>query len=211
MDEPLWRGSSLTERSSERRRQLLEAGLDLLGSGGGRAITVRSVCRDSGLSPKYFYESFADRDQLVGALYDSVIAELAVAAADAASADAAESADQSDVRTVLAAVFLAAAEFLRADRRRARIVFTEPLVDDALRGRARETLPRLVSTLAPVVGIGIDATDPGRGPLAMAALGGSLLLTFVTWLEGGTGMDEQGLAEFCVDVVLSTPGVLVLP
>jgi hypothetical protein len=37
-----------------------------------------------------------------------------------------------------------------------------------------------------------------------------LLLTFVTWLEGGTGMDEQGLAGFCVDVVLSIPGVLVI-
>ncbi|MBB1030304.1 TetR/AcrR family transcriptional regulator [Dietzia sp. SLG310A2-38A2] len=204
MDEPLWRGSSLTERSSERRRQLLEAGLDLLGAGGGRAITVRSVCRDAGLSPKYFYESFTDRDQLIGALYDSAIAQLAAAAADAAGA-----ADRDDVRAVLSAVFVAAAEFFRADRRRVRIVFTEPLVDDALRTRARETFPRLVATLAPEVGIRIDAADPVRGPLALAALGGSLLLTFVTWLEGGTGMDERGLAEFCVDVVLSTPGVLV--
>lgn len=207
MDEPRWRGSSLAERSAQRRDQLLESGLALLGTDGGRAVTVRSVCREAGLSAKYFYESFANRDQFVGELYDSVIAELATTAADSA---ATSSAEERDVRPVLTDLFLAAVGFLQADRRRVRIVFTEPLVDDELRARARRTFPRLVGTLAPAVGIHLDSPDAEAGSLPMAALGGSLLLTFVTWLEGDTGKSEQELADFCVELVLSTPGIRLI-
>ena len=40
-------------------------------------MTVRGVCRQSGVSARYFYESFSDRDDFVGAVYDWVIADLA--------------------------------------------------------------------------------------------------------------------------------------
>lgn len=218
MDEQRWRGSSLTERSAQRRSQLLEAGLALVGSGGGRALTVRSLCREAGLSAKYFYESFSGRDQFMGELYDSVIAELAATGAEAAVAAGAASvtgavpavpAGRSEVRVVLADVFLAAVRFLQADTRRARIVLTEPLVDDELRDRARRTFPGFVYALAPEVGIRFDTGGSLRESLPLAALGGALLLTFVTWLEGGTGTSEQELADFCADLVLSSPGVRV--
>src|ERR1700739_2050464 len=40
-------------------------------------LAVRWVCRRAGLSARYFYESFTDRDDFVGAVYDWVIANLA--------------------------------------------------------------------------------------------------------------------------------------
>src|SRR6201995_2401774 len=70
-----------------RRARLLEAGLDLLGGDDAAELTVRGVCRRAGLAARYFYESFADKDELIGAVVESVIAELAFttqAAADAA-------------------------------------------------------------------------------------------------------------------------------
>ena len=80
------------QRIAQRRRRLLDAGLDLLG---GRAdpseLTVRAICRQAGLAARYFYESFADKDDLVAAVFDWVIAEIAattqaaVAAAPAGS------------------------------------------------------------------------------------------------------------------------------
>jgi AcrR family transcriptional regulator len=35
-------------------------------------LTVRAVCRQAGLTERYFYESFADRDEFVRAVYDHV-------------------------------------------------------------------------------------------------------------------------------------------
>ena len=47
-------------------------GVTLLGSEGGPALTVRAVCRAAGLTERYFYESFTDRDEFVRAVYDDV-------------------------------------------------------------------------------------------------------------------------------------------
>ncbi len=40
-------------------------------------LTVRGVCQEAGVATRYFYESFLDKDEFVGAVFDWVIAELA--------------------------------------------------------------------------------------------------------------------------------------
>jgi len=73
-----YRGVEAAERLALRRRRMLEAGLDLLG--GGQApeeLTVRALCKQAGLAVRYFYESFADKDDLVAAVFDWVIADIA--------------------------------------------------------------------------------------------------------------------------------------
>ena len=57
-----------------RRDELIAAGVALLGGAQGPALTVRAVCRAAGLTERYFYESFADRDEFVRAVYDDVCA-----------------------------------------------------------------------------------------------------------------------------------------
>ena len=54
-----WAGTTLADRRADRRRRLLDVGLDLLGSRGSAAVSVRSVCRTAQLTDRYFYESFA--------------------------------------------------------------------------------------------------------------------------------------------------------
>jgi AcrR family transcriptional regulator len=70
-------GVTARERMAERRRRLLDAGLELLGGADRAELTVRAVCSHAGISARYFYESFTDKDQLVGAVFDRVIAEIA--------------------------------------------------------------------------------------------------------------------------------------
>ena len=73
-----YRGVDARQRDAERRRRLLEAGLDLLGGQAAPAeLTVRAICAQSGLAARYFYESFADKDVFVGAVFDWVVAEIA--------------------------------------------------------------------------------------------------------------------------------------
>src|ERR1700677_3251204 len=70
-------GVGAADRLATRRARLLAAGLALLGGDEAAQWTVRGVCRQAGVAARYFYESFADKDELVGAVFDWVIAELA--------------------------------------------------------------------------------------------------------------------------------------
>lgn len=73
-----YRGVQALDRIAQRRRRLLEAGLQLLGGTETPAeLTVRDICRQAGVSARYFYESFTDKDQLVGDVFDWVIADVA--------------------------------------------------------------------------------------------------------------------------------------
>lgn len=74
-----YRGVEAAERLAVRRNRLLDAGLDLLGADQGdiSELTVRGICRRAGLAARYFYESFTDKDEFVGAVFDRVIADLA--------------------------------------------------------------------------------------------------------------------------------------
>ncbi|MGE0214444.1 TetR/AcrR family transcriptional regulator [Mycolicibacterium sp.] len=73
-----YRGIDAAQRVAGRRRRLLEAGLDLLGSDVNPAdLTVRAICAKSGLAARYFYESFADKDVFVSAIFDWVVADIA--------------------------------------------------------------------------------------------------------------------------------------
>ena len=40
-------------------------------------LTVRAVCQQAGLTARYFYESFGDKDQFVAGVFDEAIAKMA--------------------------------------------------------------------------------------------------------------------------------------
>lgn len=71
-----YRGVAAPQRMAERRRRFLEAGLELLGATSDE-LTVRAICRQSGIATRHFYEAFADKDEFVAAVFDSVIDEIA--------------------------------------------------------------------------------------------------------------------------------------
>jgi AcrR family transcriptional regulator len=84
-------GVGAADRLATRRASLLEAGLDLLGGEEPVELTVRAICRQAGVAARYFYESFTDKDELVAAVFDWVIGELATTTqATVAAAPAAE-------------------------------------------------------------------------------------------------------------------------
>ena len=136
-----WTGMPADERRAERRRLLLDAALGLLGEGGADAITVRAVCRAAQLNPRYFYESFPDRGALLVALYDDVAASLAGRVAERLSPvpEDLEAAVRAGIDTVF--------RFVADDPRRAQVLYTEALGDEALARRRLETVDDLVAAL----------------------------------------------------------------
>jgi AcrR family transcriptional regulator len=100
-----YRGVEPADRRAARRARLLAAGRDLLGADDDMPeLTVRSICRQAGLTVRYFYESFADKDEFIGAVFDCVIADLAAstqaAVAAAPAAEQTRSAMANIVRTI---------------------------------------------------------------------------------------------------------------
>jgi AcrR family transcriptional regulator len=63
-------GKTASERRAQRREQLLDAGLALFGTAGYAATTIEALCARAGLNPRYFYEQFAGREELLGAVYE---------------------------------------------------------------------------------------------------------------------------------------------
>ncbi|MEU1996434.1 TetR family transcriptional regulator [Nocardia gamkensis] len=63
-------GVSADERRAERHARLVRAARELLESGDTAQVTVTAVCRRAKLTERYFYESFTDRDALLGGVYD---------------------------------------------------------------------------------------------------------------------------------------------
>lgn len=83
-------GRSLDERRSTRRTQFIDAGITVFGREGFRAATVKSLCREAGLTERYFYESFGNSEALFAEVYTTLVKRLeqdVVAAIDAAPAD----------------------------------------------------------------------------------------------------------------------------
>lgn len=72
-----YRGVAPEARRDRRREMLLETGLGCLADDGLSGVSVRSICTRARLTPRYFYESFADLDALLVAVVDAVAAEVA--------------------------------------------------------------------------------------------------------------------------------------
>src|SRR3712207_5142982 len=85
--ERMYAGLTTAQRRSERRARLLDAAVDVLGTQGLEAATVTAVCRRARLIPRYFYESFSDRDELLVAVFDSIMDEVAVEVANRGADD----------------------------------------------------------------------------------------------------------------------------
>src|SRR5579875_3675257 len=73
------------ERHSQRRARLLETALDCLSADGLAGVSVRSVCARARLTPRYFYESFTDLDDLLRSAVGTVIDEVAAVSVAAMS------------------------------------------------------------------------------------------------------------------------------
>lgn len=71
-----YRGVPAGQRRDERRARLLETALDCLHADGLAGVSVRSVCARAALTPRYFYESFTDLDDLLCAAVDAVADEI---------------------------------------------------------------------------------------------------------------------------------------
>lgn len=191
-------GVSGDERQAERRAQLIEAGLELLGGKDGRpTLSVRGACKQAGLTARYFYEHFADRDALAVAVLDHVVSDIATTAR--AAVLAAPSDSRSQIRAGLATVVHKISE----DPRRGRLLFSSDhgiAVLDSRRIEANRLFARLLAQRAQEF-YGVR-DGPGLALITEFLVGG-IAQTLSAWQRGTLELPAERIVDRCTELFLA--------
>ncbi len=168
-----------------RRDELIAAGVQLLGDESGPAVTVRAVCRQAGLTERYFYESFADRDEFVRAVYDEVCTR---AMSTLTSATTPREAVEQFVALMV------------DDPARGRVLLLAPEIEPVLIRSGAEWMPSFIELLQrKLTRIG----DPVLQNMVATSLIGGLTALFSAYLEGRLTATREQFIDFCVDMLLA--------
>jgi AcrR family transcriptional regulator len=202
------RGLDATERQAQRRRQLLDAALELFASKGYANTAIEQICQTAFVGTKAFYELFDGKESCYLALLDEVTLEMSermVAALDAAPGD-----ERAATRDLLAAFVGAVVD----DPRRARATFGQaggisPAVEAKRRANRRWAAEFVESVWARY---GVDGDGLDLHHVAVGLVGGLFDLV-IDWLddaddEADTGPLVQRLGDFYDSVrrgVAATP------
>lgn len=183
-----WSGVPLEDRQALRRGQLIDAGVALLGGESGPALTVRAVCRAAGLTERYFYESFPDRDEFVRAVYDDVCARAMSTLSSSTSAhDAVER-------------FVA---LMVDDPTRGRVLLLAPTVEPVLTRSGANWMPSFIDLLQHKVTRITEISQPAVQAMAATGLLGALTALFIAYLDGRLSATREQFIDHCVDMVLN--------
>jgi AcrR family transcriptional regulator len=167
-------------RQQERRDKLIQAGIELFGSRGYHAVTVREICAAAKLTERYYYESFTSPEKLFAAVYGHVALELKQATL------AALGQAQRHPLALAEAALRVFFEYVRNDPRRARILLIDAvtigtdigrLADQAMRDYT-DLMRGFIDVLFP------DAAAAGLKPeLLSAGLIGANIRIATQWVQ----------------------------
>ena len=187
----VYAGVSAEDRRAERRARLLEAGLDLVGSDGWQAAGVRAICARAGLTPRYFYESFDNRETLLVAVFDAISEEAATRVVEAVLA----APDQAEAKS--RAAVAAFVDLLEEDPRKARVMFVEAMGIEALERRRHEVL-RMFARIIREQGQAFYGPAPGAERILDTTaflLAGGLAELLLAWLDGELSSTRDELVD----------------
>jgi AcrR family transcriptional regulator len=173
---------------------LVRAAYRLFGEEGAAALTVRAVCRAAELHTRYFYENFADTDELLAAVYDQQATALA-AVLDAAVDEAGPGPDvrtRAGIRSVL--------RFISDDPRRGRVLFAEARGNEVLAERRRDAQTALLDGV-----LAMSNIENPRLPVVIAAtmFTGAMTELAQQWADGRLGNDLDAVVDSAVDLSLA--------
>jgi AcrR family transcriptional regulator len=182
-------GVGAADRLATRRTKLLAAGLDLLGADQDDAaeLTVRGICRQAGVAARYFYESFADKDEFVGAVFDWVIADLAATTQAAVAAAPPQERTRAGMANIVRTI--------GGDARVGRLLFSAQLANAVLVRKRVESgaLFAMLSGRHVEDALRVPAND--RIKAAAHFVVGGVGQTISAWLAGAVRLDPDQLID----------------
>lgn len=188
-----WRGVAPEQRVAERRARLVEAALKVFATQGFHASKVKDVCREAGLTERYFYESFkGGKEALLVALADEIVSDLVTSATPGLALVA------TDLEAAVSVISEGVVASLTDDPRRARILFVEVVgVSRELEDRRRV----IIGGLAGVVRSGAAdvfgpwVLDSVEFEVTSRALIGAIQELLVAYVRGELALDRAQLID----------------
>ncbi|MEZ0052278.1 AcrR family transcriptional regulator [Mycobacterium sp. MAA66] len=199
-----WRGVSADERRIDRRKRLIAAGLEVIGTQGWARTTVREVCTEAALTPRYFYEAFPDREALLLAVFDHIAEQGTRIVIEAFSEDTPNRV-RAKARAAIAAFF----EWLTDDPRIGRVLLLEAVSDERLQQR-RQQLMLSGSTVLADLATGhlntqqLDRTDVELSALALVGAEAELATAY---LAGRIDISRERLIDHITELHLALVNV----
>ncbi|HWF55232.1 MAG TPA: hypothetical protein VG223_11415 [Solirubrobacteraceae bacterium] len=172
-------GRTQAERTAERRAALITAAFELIARDGWSQLRIERICQLAALNKRYFYESFADLDEVIVAVLDQ-LAQSAIVVTLAAMEQPGELTD------VVHAGIHALVHHLVDDPRRARVLFGESSPSEAA-ARHRTTAIQQIVIAASAQGRSVHHLQDTRDPhldLAGALLVGGTRQAVLEWIDG---------------------------
>lgn len=201
-----YRGVAPDERRRTRRAALLEAALDCIADEGVE-LGVRAVCAKARLTPRYFYESFANLDELLVVLVDQVSAEVMTGAQSAIALAPGDL--QSQCRAAASGAYAA----LQADPRKAKAMLVVASGSELLQERRRrlvlEYADAMLAYLAEHQGTEVGSSAKARAA-ALYMVGGSFEL-IQSLMADGVGQDDGEVVDTLAGLLASTLREVLTP
>lgn len=166
-------GQSATARLAQRRHAFVEAMLEAISTSGWRQLTVDRLARDAGVSKRYFYEMFADLDEVAAAVVDDAITGFQDAVAHVLS----EPEPERSVPELAHATIRAMVIYLTEDPRRARLLFGEMSTNTVVHAKRSDAL-KAISSFVDARAREIHHAEGNQD---------TIIPTTATFLIGGTG------------------------
>jgi AcrR family transcriptional regulator len=202
-------GQASCDRIKDRRGRLIEAAIEVFGTTGYASAKVKEICRVAGLSERYFYESFANREELLYCVY----ADLTERIFEITRRTLVDAGD--DIVTGARGGLAAFVGFLLGDRRYARIVLVEVVgVSEQLERQRFAAL----NAFAEIVRHQVltqpvperDSLEPDTGDhadrvrIAAVALVGAVNHVLVDWLMSGHEITADLIVDVCFQLFENT-------
>lgn len=197
-----YRGIGAAERLDERRRRLLDAGLDLLGPGSPEtALTVRAVCKRAGLTARYFYESFADKDEFVVAVFDAAVADIATTTQAAVAASPPAEQGRAGMANLV--------RIVSADSRIGRVLFDVHLSNPVILRKRADLGGIFALLLSRYLETELRRDQTGRSKAAVHFVVGGVGQAISAWLAGEVDLSQDQLIDQLTAILdaLGDPGL----
>jgi AcrR family transcriptional regulator len=184
-----YRGVEAAQRLATRRNRLLAAGLELLGAEQRdiSGVTVREVCRQSGLAARYFYESFADKDEFVGAVYDWAVADLAATTQAAVATVPPPEQTRAGIANIVRTV--------AGNARVGRLLFSTQLANPVIARKRAESSAMFAMLSGQHAGAALRVPANDRIKAAAHFVVGGVGQTISAWLAGDVRLEPDQLVD----------------
>ncbi|MGW4766542.1 TetR/AcrR family transcriptional regulator [Nocardia sp. NPDC004278] len=193
-----WRGTPPADRIAARREQLIEAAIELMATIGASDISMRGVCRQAGLTERYFYESFPSLDILLTTALETVV--LGAQERLLAALATAPTEPQQLFRHAISAF----TDYLLEDRRRGQIMFVESQATRVLGDRGNELIELFTAPIALTIALADGAQsmpDEFENSLNSNAIFGAMAYMYRPWLDGTIAVPRERFDDHATSVL----------